>query len=76
MVNEMIIKAVYVRSARYLNTSIVVGGMYVAKPIDGFNGSYRINVSGIEYIVREIDVGVMAVRSLGIIKAKFEIVRK
>ena len=71
----MLIKCVYVRQANRNNLSVVNGGIYVAKPIPCFNGSYYIKVDGNEYIVKTIGESLM-IKSLGIIMAKFEIVSK
>ena len=71
----MLIKCVYVRQANQQNLSVVNGGIYVAKPIPCFNGSYYIKVGGSEHIVKTIGEALM-IKSLGIIMAKFEIVRK
>lgn len=70
----MLIKCVYVRQANSHNLSVVNGGVYSAKPIPRFNGSYHIKVDGNEYIVKTIG-GALMIKSLGVIMAKFEIVR-
>lgn len=70
----MLIKCVYVRQANHHNLSVVNGGICVAKPIPCFNGSYYIKVDGNEYIVKTIGEALM-IKSLGVIMAKFEIVR-
>lgn len=71
----MLIKCVYVRQANSHNLSVVNGGIYVAKPIPCFNGSYHIKIDDNEYIVKTVGEALM-IKSLGIIMAKFEIVSK
>ena len=71
----MLVKCVYARQANHHNLSVVNGGIYVAKPIPCFNGSYYIKVNGNGYIVKTIGESIM-IKSLGVIMAKFEIVRK
>lgn len=71
----MLIKCMYARQVNHHNISVVNGGIYAAKPIPCFNGSYYIKVDGDGYIVKTIGESLM-IKSLGVIMAKFEIVHK
>ena len=71
----MLIKCVYARQANHHNLSVVNGVICVAKPIPCFNGSCYIKVDGNGYVVKTIGESLM-IKSLGVIMAKFEIVRK